>query len=223
LNLTDAVLTGLAAHSGRYDRNWSAPAKGFASELAGWADRLAYDAGDLEDALGAQLISPDDLRELSLGRCAYERLSAEFRDRPIHTVRRIICETVQQIVIDQMRLVAGTEQDTQLAVSGQAHNDLISLEGFLLNKVYRHPRIAQTDEACQQIVMRLFEAYRSNPSLLPSRYVDFGQGRNDPLERTIADYISGMTDRFCVKVYRQMFGSGDMLLRSFECMSVLGS
>ena len=55
----------------------------------------------------------------------------------------------------------------------------------------------------RRILIALFERYRSNPALLPGdqrRRPD-----SDPLERTIADYIAGMTDRYAIQDYQRLY------------------
>jgi len=206
LNLTRVVLDALARQT---------------SQLAGWADRLAYDAGDLEDALWAGLVSAQRLQSLALWGRALERIDRSFRDRPVHAIRRPVCEALQRAVIDQLT-VRPTDEGSVIELSDQAiAGELTELEQFLQTEVYRHAQVAGTDAVCEQVIVRLFDWYRRRPDRLPQRY---GRRRHtDGLERVIADYISGMTDRFCVKAYRQAFGDDDMLLGSLAGPISLGS
>lgn len=213
LNLTAAVLAGLSSHTGRYDRSWSDRSGTLESQLASWADRLAYDAGDLEDALGAELVSVQEIRQIEIGRRAFERIGTSFDDRPIPAVRRILCEAIQRIAIDHMSLEPN-DASGYVQASKPTRDDLAGLEELLAVSVYRHPQVARVDDLCAQIVSKMFDRYCDDPAAMPQRYIRFGQAQNERIERTIADYISGMTDRFCLKVYRQMFGDNDMLLRS---------
>jgi dGTPase len=52
-------------------------------------------------------------------------------------------------------------------------------------------------------ITRLFETYLHYPNLLPPKYClrieRFG------LERTVCDYIAGMTDRFALDEYKRLF------------------
>jgi dGTPase len=55
----------------------------------------------------------------------------------------------------------------------------------------------------EQIISRIFELYRQNPSALnPSVQAQIPERG---LERTICDYIAGMTDRFAVDEYQRLF------------------
>jgi len=221
LNLTQAVLTGLEAHAGRYDRDWSVQSGNLESQLSSWADRLAYDAGDLEDALGAELLGPESLEPLRLWQSAAGRIDPELLTRPVGAIRRILCEALQQTVIDGLQVKTLTDCQEQIELSSQIDDDLTELEEFLADEVYRHPKVARADDACQKIISRIFEKYRREPDLLPERYLRRQQ--HEPLERIIADFISGMTDRFCLKVYRQMYGGDDNLLNSLDTLKNIGS
>jgi dGTPase len=83
------------------------------------------------------------------------------------------------------------------------------------------PQLAQTATAVQEIIARIFERYHVSSDLLPKRYLS--RVPEVPLDRTIGDYIAGMTDRFCLKIYRQMFGEDDILLKSIQPVVAAGS
>ncbi len=55
----------------------------------------------------------------------------------------------------------------------------------------------------ERIITDLFRAYRAEPSILPSHIREQIDDRG--LERTICDYIAGMTDRFAVDEYQKLF------------------
>lgn len=225
LNLTRATLAGMEVHNTPYDRPDLTDTGGhLEGQLANWADRLAYNMADLEDALGADFLTPDDLRSVSLFRDVWDQLTPGLRQKPLPAIRRVILETIQQILIQsiEVRRPDGnaaahclvTMNDRELAA-------LKEMEAFLMQKVYRSPRLAETSETVQNIIAKIFHRYREEPELLPLRYLS--RQPELPLDRIIGDYISGMTDRFCLKVYRQMFGPEDTLLRSIQPVVGLGS
>jgi dGTPase len=55
----------------------------------------------------------------------------------------------------------------------------------------------------ERIISDLFAAYRSEPSMLPGHVQRFVDKRG--LERTICDYIAGMTDRYAIEEYQKLF------------------
>jgi dGTPase len=78
-----------------------------------------------------------------------------------------------------------------------------TLKTFLQENLYRHHRIERMKDKARRILYSLFERYRDNPRLLP----DDARRRipSEGLERTIADYVAGMTDRYATDEYRKLF------------------
>jgi dGTPase len=77
------------------------------------------------------------------------------------------------------------------------------LKDFLYKNMYRHWRVVRMAVKAERIITSLFEAYRAEATILP-RHIqqiipEFG------LERTICDYIAGMTDRFAIEEHRKLF------------------
>jgi dGTPase len=52
-------------------------------------------------------------------------------------------------------------------------------------------------------LLALYERYHENPRLLPDDTRQRTEGES--LERTIADYIAGMTDRYAIQEYQRLF------------------
>jgi dGTPase len=77
------------------------------------------------------------------------------------------------------------------------------LKDFLFNNLYRHYRVVRMATKAEQIVNRIFEAYHAEPSMLPTHIQSQVEERG--LERTICDYIAGMTDRFAIDEYQKLF------------------
>ena len=77
------------------------------------------------------------------------------------------------------------------------------LKDFLYNKMYRHYRVVRMQVKADRIVEDIFNAYREEPSILPEQYQAVIEQRG--LERTICDYIAGMTDRFAIEEHQKLF------------------
>jgi dGTPase len=77
------------------------------------------------------------------------------------------------------------------------------LKDFLYNKMYRHYRVVRMQVKAERLVEELFNAYRNEPSTLPGQFQAFINGRG--LERTICDYIAGMTDRYAIEEHQKLF------------------
>ncbi|MEO7232622.1 MAG: deoxyguanosinetriphosphate triphosphohydrolase, partial [Polaromonas sp.] len=143
--------------------------------------------------------------------------------------RRLLFETIRRMlsaqvydVIDATRLAlqAAAPSDVQavrqhaalLCFSDQMALQSTSLKRFLLQNLYRHPQVVQTTQAAQQIVRDLFEVYMADPAQMPKAHIDRFDGIGSAhaagakLERVVADYIAGMTDRFAAKEHERLKG-----------------
>jgi dGTPase len=77
------------------------------------------------------------------------------------------------------------------------------LKDFLYKKLYRHHRVVRMAVKAERIITELFNAYREEPDMLPPQYQELVAERG--LERTIADYIAGMTDRYAIEEHDKLF------------------
>jgi dGTPase len=77
------------------------------------------------------------------------------------------------------------------------------VKDFLYKKLYRHYRVVRMQVKAERLITDLFNAYRSEPLMLPESAHRFIETRG--LERTICDYIAGMTDRYAIEEHRKLF------------------
>jgi dGTPase len=193
LNLTRATLDGLHEHSTRYDAPSSAGERSSVEgKVASLADRVAYNLHDLEDAIGADWIQRSDLSGLALWRQAEARSNLSFEKGALPAIRRSVLDAMLGIFLaDAMQ--RADQPDAALSPGTEAQ--LVELERFLAQRVYRHPEVVATDARGQRMIRMLFDAFVRKPPLLPKRF----SSRIEELgvARVVCDYIAGMTDRFC--------------------------
>jgi dGTPase len=77
------------------------------------------------------------------------------------------------------------------------------LKDFLYANMYRNHRVVRMAVKAERIIMDLFKAYHSEPAMLPQHVQEFIDARG--LERTICDYIAGMTDRYALQEHSKLF------------------
>jgi dGTPase len=223
LNLSWEVLEAMAQHSKRPDSPELRPflESGrplLEAQLVDAADSLAYNTHDVDDALSIGLIAPADLEETGFWRQAVERVRQRHRavgpeqfqptvvralidwqvsDLLEHTrerLRRHRIRTVEDVRGCPERLVGpGPEVETLKK----------ELEEFLHRRVYRHYRVLRMAGRGHRVVTALFEAFCRSPELLPERYGR--RARVGQLERTVCDYVAGMTDRYAQDEYLRLF------------------
>ena len=187
-------------------------------QVTNFADRIAYDVHDIEDALGAELVNERDLQDVRLWRLAADPVRQQWPDLMLPAVRRQILDAVALHLVEDL---VATRQRTLAAMAGQGWEAFCRLaapavafspeteamlaehETFLHERAYRHPHVAAMDYKAGLIIRALFDAHVQQPRLLPVRY--FGRIEQQGLHRVVCDYLAGMTDRFCQDTYRGLF------------------
>ena len=79
----------------------------------------------------------------------------------------------------------------------------IELRSFLFDAVYKNPVAKGEEGKAEELLGRLYEYFVSHPEKLPAeqkRWLD-----SEDTARVVCDYIAGMTDRYAVTLYRQIF------------------
>lgn len=205
------------------------------AQLVDACDSLAYDTHDTDDALGIGLISLDELGDVDLWRRAAEPVRKQFPDLPgdgfrTAVIRELIAWQVTDLIAETERRLAAHKVGTVADVRACAAPlvgfgpDLmalkVNLERFLHERVYRHYRVVRMATKGEAVLNRLFGAFVEKPELLPDRYLARWTGapaavlrRGRPtvvpqdasLERVVADYLAGMTDRFARQEYLRLF------------------
>jgi dGTPase len=222
LNLTWEVLEGIVKHETEYDHS---DANEFNPDLRGHveaqicnaADELAYTAHDLDDGLRSGLINVDMLSGISLWEMTTDSLNwsnSHLDELDRHRIiRRLIGMEVTELVqaTDQRLRESGVRSVDELqrlpynvvGFSEDMHRRNRQLKDFLYSNLYRHYRVVRMAVKAERVISDLFDAYQSEPTMLPAHIQAAIEKRG--LERTICDYIAGMTDRYAVEEYQKLF------------------
>jgi dGTPase len=222
LNLTWEVREGVVKHESEYDiadaRDYNPELRGhLEAQIANVADELAYSAHDLDDGLRSGMLTPDLLDGIPLWEILID--SVGVRDQKLddltrhRLIRRLIGMEVSDLVhTTHQRLrdsnVKSVEELQRLpynviGFSEDMHRRNRQLKDFLYTNLYRHHRVVRMQVKAERIISDLFTAYQSEPSILPQHVQ--AQAEEYGLERTICDYIAGMTDRFAVEEHQKLF------------------
>ncbi len=222
LNLTWEVLEGIVKHETEYDRS---DAEEFNPELRGTieaqianaADEMAYSTHDLDDGLRSGMITPEMLEGIFLWEMAtdvlgWKGVTLTPLDRH-RIIRHLVGLEVDELVhaTDQRLRESGVRSVDELqrlpynvvGFSEDMHRKNRQLKDFLFNNLYRHYRVVRMAVKAENVVSNLFKAYQAEPSILPKHV----QEEVNPwgLERTICDYIAGMTDRYAIEEHQKLF------------------
>lgn len=228
LNLSWEVLEGMVKHETDYDiaeaGEYNPELRGhLEAQIANIADELAYTSHDLDDGLRAGMITPSQLEGIaiweivneSIGRRRSETLDELTRHQ---IIRRLINIETTDLIHSIDRYLRKSNVKTALEIQQLPYNvvgfseDMYrrnrELKDFLFNNLYRHFRVVRMAAKSERIVSDLFSFYQATPASLPPAIQDQISERG--LERTICDYIAGMTDRFAIEEYDRLF-SADVL------------
>ena len=80
------------------------------------------------------------------------------------------------------------------------------LKRFMYANLYHHPEQLAAAEAANRVVADLFAAYAADPALMGADWAARLPGETCATNRHIGDYIAGMTDRFAIDRYADIFG-----------------
>ncbi len=184
------------------------------------ADSIAYDAHDIDDGIKAGLVSERDLASVEIWREATAGSDLQGEVRAHAAVRAIINLEVTDLVEASLANVGRLKLDSVEAVraapeaavrfSPRMEQKKGDLQRFLHQRVYRHHRVLIMAKKAKRFVTELFRAYTTNPAQLPPHFQEWA-GTVGP-ERAVADYIAGMTDRYCQDEVRKLFYPFENLL-----------
>jgi dGTPase len=225
LNLTWEVREGIVKHESEYDRSdasgYNPDRRGhLEAQITNAADELAYTAHDLDDGLRSGMITPKLLEGITLWEILSE--SVGWRDQPLddltrhRLIRRLIgMETTDLIESTHARLrdsaVRSVDELQRLPYNvigfgEDMHRRNRELKDFLYSNLYRHHRVVRMAVKAERILRDLFNSYKTEPAILPQHIQEAIEERG--LERTITDYIAGMTDRFALEEHQKLFDAG---------------
>ena len=222
LNLTWEVREGMVKHESEYDlsdaSDYNPDLRGnLETQIANVADELAYTAHDLDDGLRSGMLTPRMLDGISLWEILTDQIKwrgPEMEEIARHKlIRQLIgLEVTDLVTATDTRLKEGSVQsplDIQklsynvIGFSEEMNRRNRELKDFLYKKMYRHYRVVRMQVKAEQVVEKIFNAYHEEPSTLPEQFQAFIEQRG--LERTICDYIAGMTDRYAIEEHQKLF------------------
>ena len=147
------------------------------------ADQIAYVNHDIDDAVRAGILTNDDIPDSIANVLGYthgQRIEALVRD-----------------------IIMTSREAGAICLSPTVDQALKDLRSFMFERVYRNPVAKGEEQKAKDMLCRLFDYYYHNPQQLPADFQP--QMSFDGLERTVCDYIAGMTDNYAVDKFTQIF------------------
>ena len=177
LNLTYEVKRGIVCHTG------CDISESLEGQIIRIADRIAYINNDIDDAMRAGILKNSDIpKSISdiLGTTHSERINTLVED-----------------------LIETSMDKPLIAMSPSMEETMDELREFMFDRVYRNPTAKGEESKAKIIIKELYNYYINHPEKLPLDFrpqMDF-----DGMPRVVCDYVAGMTDKYAIYKFSEIF------------------
>ena len=230
LNLTIETLDGLLKHNGSIDdsslietiigiNNFKNKinfnkSPSLEAQISAISDDIAYNNHDIQDGIKAKLFKLNDLIQIDFFKDIYKSYQKKIksikneiliyqiiRDSINLMVKDLIKNTMKNIKLNKIKSIKNVYSCNNQIVCFS--NKFLKIEKeikyFLKSKMYNNKNVLDKNNNGKVIVKKLFEVIRKNPTKhLPKKHLKINKYRN------IADFISGMTDRYAINLYNNL-------------------
>ena len=177
LNLTYEVRMGILGHTGPHIPET------LEGQVVRRSDQIAYVNHDIDDATRAGILTNDDIPK------AISDVLGHTHTQRINT---LVCDAIRT-----------SREAGAVCLSPAVDQALKDLRAFMFERVYRNPVAKSEETKAKAMLTKLFEYYISHPEALPEDFQP--QLSFDGMERTVCDYIAGMSDNYAVDKYTELF------------------
>ena len=177
LNLTHEVRLGILGHTGAY------VPETLEGQVVRRSDQIAYVNHDIDDAVRAGILSNEDIPD------SVADVLGHTHSQRINT---LVCDAILT-----------SREAGAVCLSPKVDQALKELRAFMFERVYYNPVAKGEESKAKDMLSRLYEHYYNHPETLPEDFQP--QMSFDGLERTVCDYIAGMTDNYAVDKYTEIF------------------
>ncbi len=179
LNLTWEVRDGILNHQ------MSGKPSTLEGMIVRYSDKIAYINHDVDDAIRAGVIREDEIPGTYtdiLGHSTRERLNTMIHD--------IVNNSQEQPTIRM-------SEDVEFAFRG--------MRKYMFENVYTNPKAKGEEKKAENILKELFRYYMDHPELLSNEYIERMWQTGETQERSVCDYIAGMTDQYAIAKFQEFF------------------
>ncbi len=231
LNLTFETLDGLLKHNGpiknkkKYDKmlrsNYFKKKINFLlspsleAQIASISDDIAYNSHDLEDGLKSNLFKIQDIENIpvlkeiiSKHKKKIKKFSADL------VIRQIIREIINEMVKDIIKSTENNIKNLKIKNLNDIYKSKYpvvnfskkmakfdkKIKIFLKNRMYYHKKVKPNTIHGKKIITTLFSSIKKNPK----RYLNVSKYDKSDIDRSICDFIAGMTDRYAINLYNKI-------------------
>ncbi len=189
LNLSWEVLDGVLHHSG-YGKNKKC-AQTLEGQIIRFSDKIAYVQHDIDDSIRGGLITEADLPQ------QYTALLG-------HSHSQRIAVLVNDLINESKRQMEQAQPNDSIvfAFSKEIDEALQGLRQFMFDTIYHGSVCAKEREQASFVVKYLYEYYLKAPEKMPENY--YRIACEEDVDQGVVDYISGMSDNYCVELFKEL-------------------
>ncbi len=231
LNLTLETLDGLIKHNGpiknlkKYEKilNLSyfrnkikfSLSPSLEAQISSISDDIAYNSHDLEDGLKSNLFFLEDLETIPILKDIVlkhkKKLKKHSTDLVIRQiVREIINEMVKDIILSTKKNIKKNKiknfndilksKYPLVTFSNKMRKFDKTIKSFLRKKMYFHKNVKTNTNFGKKVIKKLFLTIKKNPN----KYINVSKYDKTNIDRSICDFIAGMTDRYAINLYKKI-------------------
>ncbi len=177
LNLTIEVRDGILNHK------MSGNPMTLEGQAVSLADRIAYLNHDVDDAIRAGVIKLSDIPKSII-----QVLGESGKDRINTMITSVYTESFGK---------------NKIALTSEVNTAVTELRNFMFERVYLREYALKEEEKANRLLSALFDYFINNIDKLPELYKKLLETTDK--EQVVCDYVSGMTDRYAVNVFKSIF------------------
>ncbi|MEG0906758.1 MAG: deoxyguanosinetriphosphate triphosphohydrolase, partial [Cellulosilyticaceae bacterium] len=148
------------------------------------SDKIAYINHDIDDAIRGKV-----LRQEQLPKGCIEILG----DRSSTRINKLITD-----------IISTSKETYTISMSKEIKESFQEIRSFLFKNVYVGSEAKEQEEKAKHVVKELYTYYMEKPDKLPTIYAEKIVHGED-LCQIVCDYIAGMTDRYAISKYCELF------------------
>ena len=229
LNLTTETLSGLLKHNGPINnlekldnilgiRNFNKKINfdeysSLESQIAAISDDIAYNNHDIQDGIKAGIFNLKDLLEINFFKNIYDKYPKKFKYKNNEIlIYQIIRDSINLMVKDIINNIQKNIKNQKIKKTIDIYkckNEIVCFSNsykkidkeiryFLKENMYKNKNVLKRNNEGKKIVIKLFREISKRPNkfiIKNKKKVNF---------RDISDYISGMTDRYAINLYKKI-------------------
>ncbi|MFI3206391.1 MAG: deoxyguanosinetriphosphate triphosphohydrolase [Clostridia bacterium] len=176
LNLTYEVLDGIGKHTGGIEASTTE------GRIVRYADRIAYMNHDIDDAITAKVMSEEDIPK---------------------EIVKVLGDTKTKRITSFVNSLITNSKNGELDMDADTKTAYYALHKFMYSSVYLNPYAKREERKIPHIIESLFSYYLKHTELLPDNLKIVAN--NEGEERAVADFIAGMSDRYAIVSYENLF------------------